>query len=59
MKLEVIKAFIPVARHDGSNLIKQVDQWINKSGSNPFKELGMNNLKNVLPKWDEGRFVRL
>ena len=57
VKMDVIKSFKPLERHDGSNQIKAFEEWLSKSPSpNPLRELGFKKLKDIRSYLAAGNF---
>ena len=57
VKLDVIKSFIPLARSDGYNMVKELASWIKSSpSSNPFRDLKLLSVKDIRAWLAAGRY---
>ena len=57
VKLDVIKSFIPLARSDGYNMVKNYETWIKKAPSPmPFREIKLLTLKDFRAWLSAGRY---
>ena len=57
VKLDVIKSFIPLARSDGYNMVKELASWIKSSPSpNPFRDLKLLSVKDLRAWLAAGRY---